>query len=548
MRKIINACLCLLLIVAMTVTAFAAGSAQFSVSPTNITAYRGDMVTFTVSLSSSTQATQYGLKLLYDSSVFELVGGTCNVSGALVNSFDNGFAVLFQNPTAYSGSIGTVTLKVKDNAAFGSYEVSGTASVKDGNDTVVAFGCSITITITCQHDYQNCTNVSDDDHKSICSVCGDEKTEAHTWNGGTVTKSPTCKDPGTKKYTCTGCGTEKAETLPVTDAHTFSSWSKVSDSAHSGTCTVCGKTETRDHSWNSGRVTKAATCQETGSRVRTCADCSATKTETIAKTGHSYGQWSVIDDGNHIHSCTVCGKEESAAHSYNDAWEHDSEEHFQSCDECGHVKDPQPHMPGPEATETTDQLCTVCGRVLRSMANHTHIFGEDWTGDETGHWHVCSECPEQDSFGAHEYDSSCDADCNICGMERTAPHDPSETFGIDETGHWYVCLSCGEKVDFETHTPGADATVTSAQVCTVCAYELAPVLSHDHFDGTTHLHQCACGEVYEADAKSCEICGEENRSFPWWILCILEALLFGGAAAYYFLWYKKPQKMDDYLP
>lgn len=548
MRKIINACLCLLLIVAMTVTVFATGSAQFSVSPTNKTAYRGDTVTFTVSLSSSTQATQYGLMLFYDPSVFELVDGTCDVPGALVTSFDNGFAVQFQNPTAYSGSVGTVTLKVKDNAAFGSYEVSGTASVKNGNDTVVAFGCSIIITITCQHNYQNCTKVSDSDHKSTCSICGDEMTEAHTWNEGTVTEAATCQDTGSKTYTCTGCGAEKVEILPVADDHSFGSWSKVSDFAHSATCTVCGKTETRDHSWNTGRVTKAATCQETGSRVRTCINCSATKTETISKTGHSYGQWSIIDDSGHIHSCTVCGKEESAAHSYNDAWEHDSEEHFQSCDECGHVKDPQPHVPGPEATETTDQLCTVCGRVLQSMANHTHIFDEDWIGDETGHWHPCSECNEQGSFGSHAYDNNCDPDCNICGMERTAPHDPVESLSSDETGHWYACQSCGEKADFEVHAPGTDATVTAAQLCTVCGYEIAPVLPHEHSYGTTHLHQCACGEIYEADAENCQICCVKDQSFPWLIICILGALLLGGAAAYYFLWYKKPKKEEEYLP
>ncbi len=547
MKRITAMILCLALLCAAAITAGAAGSAHMGLSASSGTVHRGDTFTLTVSLSNDQPVSNGGIQLSYDSSVFELVSGQCAVSGAIlseVSAAKNGGVFMMQTDTVVSGTIFTIQMRVKADAAFGTYSISGTPSLAP-----ISCGISGTaVTVACRHNYQNCTKVNDSDHKSTCKICGDEKTEAHTWNAGTVTKAPTCKDTGSKAYTCSVCGAEKAEVLPVTDSHSFGSWNKVNDSSHSGTCSVCGKTETRNHSWNTGRVTKAATCKDTGSRVRTCIDCSATKTETISKTGHSYGQWSVIDDSSHTHSCTVCGKEESGAHSYDGDLEHDAQAHFQSCDQCGNMKDPQPHVPGPEATETTDQLCTVCGRVLRSMANHTHVFAEDWTGDTTGHWHACNECTEQDSFSAHDYDSSCDTACSICGMERTVPHDPSERFDSDETGHWYICLSCGEKVDFETHTPGAAATVTSAQLCTVCGFEIAPVLPHDHYDGTTHLHQCACGEVYEADAKSCEICKEENRSFPWWIICILEALLFGGAAAYYFLWYKKPPKTEDYLP
>ena len=45
---------------------------------------------------------------------------------------------------------------------------------------------------------------------------------------------------------------------------------------------------THTHSWDSGKVTKAATCTATGVKTYTCTRCGATKTETIAKIAHTY--------------------------------------------------------------------------------------------------------------------------------------------------------------------------------------------------------------------------------------------------------------------
>ena len=76
------------------------------------------------------------------------------------------------------------------------------------------------------------------------------------------------------------------------------------------------------------------------------------------------------------------------------------------------------------------------------------------------------------------------------------------------------------------HTPGAAATCTAAQVCTVCAAELAPALGHDYADATcTAPKTCkvcgategeALGHDY-ADAtctapKTCKICGATERT------------------------------------
>jgi len=179
------------------------------------------------------------------------------------------------------------------------------------------------------------------------------------WNSGTVTASPTCSATGTKVQNCTVCGRSQTTTLSKT-SHKYSGnvctvcgdWNsssiKSSDSVnnvkyyvitdgakvHSGPYGACATTATlykgneiivtgkfvnasdnvwykysggyifadyvKAHNsckWNSGTVTKKATCTATGTKVYTCTICSKTRTDAISKVSHKYE--------NNV--CTVCG-------------------------------------------------------------------------------------------------------------------------------------------------------------------------------------------------------------------------------------------------
>lgn len=111
-----------------------------------------------------------------------------------------------------------------------------------------------------------------------CSICGETKTEntkvgAHTFTVKVRTVAPTCAAQGYDVYKCSACGKEDAAKHNV-------------------------KAATGKHTWDNGKVTKAATCKDTGVKTFTCTVCKTTKTETIAKlTTHTY------KDGK----CTVCG-------------------------------------------------------------------------------------------------------------------------------------------------------------------------------------------------------------------------------------------------
>ena len=134
------------------------------------------------------------------------------------------------------------------------------------------------IDATGKHTYTY-TDVNDDQHKVVCSVCGDESMENHNYNAGVVTVKPGHL-PGEKTYTCADCGGTKIEVLPATtDKHNRDSvtdWTKVDDKYHKGTC-ECGEVITEEHNWDSGVVTVKPADGKDGERTHTCADCGATK-------------------------------------------------------------------------------------------------------------------------------------------------------------------------------------------------------------------------------------------------------------------------------
>lgn len=400
---------------------------------------------------------------------------------------------------------------------------------------------------TNNHSYGGWTDLGNGNHKHTCSVCQKEETKAHTWNGGTVTKAASCKENGVKTYTCTTCNATKTETIAKTTDHKYGSWTKVNDITHKHTCSVCSKEETANHTWNSGAVTKQPTCKEEGVKTYTCSDCKGTKTEPVAKTtDHKYGSWTKVNDTTHKHTCSVCSKEETANHTWNSgavtkkatckeegvktytctacnatktesiakltthtydhacdtdcnvcgvtrttthnyktSWSKDKTNHWHECSVCKGKKDVVAHTPGAAATETTAQTCTACGYIIQPALGHKHNYATTWTTDDAGHWYACSGCEEKGSYAEHDFENACDKDCSICGYTRDTDHSYSTEWKSDKENHWHECAGCGEKGDAAAHEPGAEATETTAQTCTICGYEIAPALGLKDTEPTT---------------------------------------------------------------
>ena len=88
-------------------------------------------------------------------------------------------------------------------------------------------------------------------------------THTHQYDGGAVTKEPTCTAAGEKTYTCTTCGTTKTEASGVAPGHNMGTWV----------------------------VTKEPTATEEGIRSRICSICYYVEKETIPAKGYIPGDF-----------------------------------------------------------------------------------------------------------------------------------------------------------------------------------------------------------------------------------------------------------------
>ena len=309
------------------------------------------------------------------------------------------------------------------------------------------------------------------------------------------------------------------------------------------TCTICGYVIKaalgHTHNFNQKNTSEtylksAATCTKKAVYYYSCT-CGEKGTETFESgetAPHSYStEWS-SDETNHWHkcancdavadkaahrydnacdtTCNDCGKTRETSHSFGKEWYKNSEKHWHECSVCHTKKDEAAHI----YDNACDKDCNICGQTREV----THSYSEVWSYDETNHWHECSVCHTKKDETPHTYDNACDTTCNDCGKTREITHSYSEVWSNDETNHWHECSVCHTKKDEAAHIPGAEATETTAQTCTVCGYVIKAPLGHTHRPtivrrveptcekaGNIEHYKCSCGKLYYDAAATKEI-------------------------------------------
>lgn len=153
---------------------------------------------------------------------------------------------------------------------------------------------------------------------------------------------------------------------------------------------------------------------------------------------------------------------------------------------------------------------------------HTHTFAEEWSRDESNHWHAATcEHDITDSKAEHSFgewtvtkEATCTENgerkttCTICGYEKTEVTDKAEhTFG-----DWTVTKAATEEAE--------GSRERSCSVCEYTATEAIEKLAHAHTfaeewssDKTNHWHAATCGhDVTDSKAEHsfvnevCTIC------------------------------------------
>lgn len=187
----------------------------------------------------------------------------------------------------------------------------------------------------------------------------------------------------------------------------------------------------------------------------------ATGTTITVACKHTYGDWTKVDDNKHQQVCSKCGDIMQDGHDWNDG------DGQPSCDQVS----------------TVNYTCLICHATKQETINPI----------------------------GHKYDNDCDATCNNgCGTTREVSHN-YVLVNTNSDAHWYECSVCNELKpgSWEKHTPGAEATTDTPQVCTVCDYVIKQALGHTDVweeDWTTdseyHWHRCQTKKCYNITAKA----------------------------------------------
>ena len=229
---------------------------------------------------------------------------------------------------------------------------------------------------------------------------------------------------------------------------------------------TCGCTS---HTYGSAVITKQPTCTAEGTKTKTCTQCGAKVTETIAKLSHSYTTTVVAPtctaDGYTLHKCSVCGTSykdnttKATGHSYGNS-----------------VVTKQPTC---TAEGTATKTCTKCNAtVTETIAKTSHKYADT----------VVAPTCTADGYTLHK--------CSVCGTS----YKDSTT---KATGHSY-----GNSIVTKQPTCTAEGTVI--KTCTKCNATVTETIaktSHKYADtvvaptctadGYT-LHKCSvCGTSYK---------------------------------------------------
>ncbi len=180
-------------------------------------------------------------------------------------------------------------------------------------------------------------------HAATCDHTSERKDEAaHTYKNGK----------------CTACGYEHEE-------HSFGTYEKT-ETGHSRTCSVCGKTVTAAHTYENSF----------------CGECG------YEHGNHTFGAYDKTE-AEHSQTCPDCGKTVTAAHTYENG----------KCNICGYAH--REHSFGEYTRTETEhtQTCSVCGKIVSE--EHTY---------EKGQCKICGYAHKQHTFSGGV--------CTVCGAEK----------------------------------------------------------------------------------------------------------------------------------
>ena len=226
---------------------------------------------------------------------------------------------------------------------------------------------------------------------------------------------------------------------------------------------TCGCTS---HTYGSAVITKQPTCTSEGTKTKTCTQCGATVTETIAKLSHSYTTTVVAPtctaNGYTLHKCSVCGT------SYKD----------NTTKATGHSYGNSVVTKQPTCTSegTAIKTCTKCNAtVTETIPKTSHKYADT----------VVAPTCTTNGYTLHK--------CSVCGTS----YKDSTT---KATGHSY-----GNSV--VTKQPTCTSEGTAIKTCTKCNATVTEKLpAKGHTAVTDKGYPATCTIAGKTDGSHCSVC------------------------------------------
>ena len=320
-----------------------------------------------------------------------------------------------------------------------------------------------------------------------------------------------CSKTGTRVLICEKCGLEVFRDTQSYGAHNWGKATYIWNEDHSE-CTATRKCSINSNHKENASATVSLTetpptCTSGGTRTYTAAfDAGWAKTQTYTE------KISEADADNHTGTLGD--------------WQMNESEHWKEYSCCHAKSENAEHV----YTDDADTTCDICDYIRTVAPSHTHVWADEWSSDDTHHWHACTadgcditDDAQKDGYAAHS--GTDDGNCTTavtceCGYEITAAkaeHSYPATWTAVRPGtsHTRSCQNEGCGVTRSENCTG-DGTATCQQFakCTVCGGDVGTKADHDFTAETTDEEYLKSAVTCTAKAvyyKSCSVCGLSSQ-------------------------------------